>query len=321
MASMLFRILSLDGGGIRGVFTASFLENIEELTGKRVVRYFDLIAGTSTGGIIGIALAMGVPSAQIKQLYLERGEFIFPKTDWFGKTSRWLKQLIAPAYSARPLREALRSVLDERRLGEATCRLVIPAFDALRGDVWIYKTAHDLRFRADYRVEAWRVAMATAAAPTYFPAFRTTGGTELIDGGMWANNPSMVALTEAVGILKIPVDSIAMLSIGTTESPVRINEMVRRRGGRLLWAVSAAELFLRGQTLAATNECDLILGERFVRVNPVVQPHLYGMDTLHMGNELAALGESEARQRVDAVNSIFLDSEAAPFEPLHKLSQ
>jgi len=198
--------------------------------------------------------------------------------------------------------------------------LIIPAFDAIRGDVHIYKTAHHERLRTDFRVEAWQVAMATASAPTYFPCFVTAGGSALIDGGIWANNPAMVALTDALALHLLRPDEISMLSIGTTETPVSVGRLKRTKGGKAMWASSAVDLLMYGQSLNATNQAGLILGaDRFLRINPMVERGRYTLDDVASAQELQGYGESEARRMVSRVEELFLDSPVEPFIPMHKL--
>jgi patatin-like phospholipase/acyl hydrolase len=169
----LKRILTIDGGGIRGTFPAAFLANLEQDLGQPIGRYFDLISGTSTGGIIAIGLALGMRAADILKLYEDKGPAIFAQTSsgiggWFGRhlrKDRWL--FWGPKYSAQPLHDALLGVLGDRKLGDALTRLVIPAWHPQTQGVYIFKTAHHPRLRTDYRELAIDAAMATAAAPTY----------------------------------------------------------------------------------------------------------------------------------------------------------
>lgn len=144
-----FRVLSLDGGGIKGTFTAAVLAELEHVTGKRVADYFDLIAGTSTGGILGIALGLGLSAAQILQFYRERGPIIFPVTGLLGRTYGFFSRLIRAKRDQSVLRAQLGQVLGSRAFGESKCRLIIPAFDATYGRVFIFKTAHHPRFQFD----------------------------------------------------------------------------------------------------------------------------------------------------------------------------
>ena len=119
-----YKILSLDGGGIRGVFPAAFLAKLEEQVGAPIGSYFDLIAGTSTGGVIAIGLGLGLPAGEILRLYEEQGPAIFdqghgPVENWVRQRVRGVRHLFSSKYSSTPLREALAGILGQRRLGES----------------------------------------------------------------------------------------------------------------------------------------------------------------------------------------------------------
>jgi hypothetical protein len=216
--AQFFRILSLDGGGIRGVFPAAFLARLEEHLEHPMGRYFDLIAGTSTGGIIAIGLGLGLSAGDILKLYVEQGPAVFgqehgPIENWARQKLRSMAHLLVTKHSLEPLRRALEGVLGRRKLGESRTRLVIPAWHPVLERVYIYKTAHDARLETDYKQPAIDAAMATAAAPTFLKPHMTASAVELVDGGVWANNPIGVAAIEAIGMLgwpgdrlKIPVD-------------------------------------------------------------------------------------------------------------------
>src|ERR1700723_902226 len=160
------RILSIDGGGIKGVFPASFLAEIEKtLNLKFIGNYFDLIAGTSVGGIIALGLGLGLTACNLADFFVKEGPAIFPRNG-FSKSALRLF-LGTPKYKPDRLERALQKQFDSKILADSRVRLVIPAFDATCADIHIYKTAHDQRFETDYNLKAVEVAMATAAAPTY----------------------------------------------------------------------------------------------------------------------------------------------------------
>ncbi len=312
-----FQILSLDGGGLKGMFTASFLATLEEITGKRIVDHFDLIAGTSTGGIIAIALGLGFRPKEILNFYKKRGKDIFPAQSRWSRALVSLKWVVRHKYPAEPLRQALQDYFGDRRLGHSTKRLIIPSYDSVRGDVHLYKTPHHVRLKTDFKELATNVALATASAPTYFPASISDTGVRLIDGGVWANNPSMVALAEALGYLNQSQGSIAMLSIGTTrQATTSMSKHIT--GGLLTWRRKALEFMMAGQSQAAENQSHHILGkERFLRINPIVGGS-YGLDL--MSRELEGIGETEARNTVDDLSRMFLSHEALPYEPIYTLA-
>ena len=151
-----FRILSLDGGGIKGTFTAAVLAELERMTGKRLAEYFDLITGTSTGGLIAIALGLGIPAEEVLDFYQREGPNIFPSMG-IQRRVNILRWFCGPKYSATNLRNAIGCVVGNRRLGESKCRLAIPSFNAVNGDIYIFKTAHHERFKQDFKLPAIEV--------------------------------------------------------------------------------------------------------------------------------------------------------------------
>ncbi|MGB0718638.1 MAG: CBASS cGAMP-activated phospholipase [Alphaproteobacteria bacterium] len=205
------RILSLCGGGLSGAFSAAFLRDIEENTGKRLVDHFDLITGTSTGGIIALGLGLGIPASQLYDFYRDKGRKIFPQN--VVKGLRWLHR---SKYSAEALKQELRSVFGDRLLSESEIPLVVPSFNLGMNQVRLFKTRHNERFEIDHKIPAWKIARATSAAPTYLPVCREIFGLQLIDGGVWANNPVLVGLTESLSQFDVTAKSIRVLSIGTT---------------------------------------------------------------------------------------------------------
>jgi patatin-like phospholipase/acyl hydrolase len=228
------RILSIDGGGIKGALPIGFLARVEEVTGERIVDHFDLIAGTSTGGIIAIGLGLGLPASDILAFYRNDGAEVFDDNDtsnmprWrdrlrarcrnaLGRGVRRVRQVVAPKHSPKRLREALERVFGKKMLGESVTRLVIPAYHPDRRTVYVFKTSHHQRFEVDHRTSAVDVALATAAAPTYFPAHRVPSGACLVDGGIWANNPTGLAVVEAIGVLGWDRSNLRVLSLGCTD--------------------------------------------------------------------------------------------------------
>jgi len=208
-----FQVLAIDGGGLRGVFPAGILARLEEAYRIRVADCFDLIVGTSTGGIIALGMGKGLGPAEIEEFYLERGPRIFAGAD---SVLRSLAQITESKYDNAPLQRELQECFGTTPLGESQKRLVITSYDMENDDVRLIKTAHHPRLRNDYKLPMWQVALATSAAPTYFSACKAIKNARLVDGGLWANNPTMVGLTEAVSLLQIPLADLRILSIGTS---------------------------------------------------------------------------------------------------------
>jgi hypothetical protein len=153
-------------------------------------------------------------------------------------------------YEPGKLRKVLEEVFRNKTLGESRVRLLIPSFDATRADIHIYKTAHDERLGMDYKLRAVEVAMATAAAPTYFPGYDSSHCITLVDGGIWANNPVAVAVVEAVSVLGWSKNEIDVLSIGCTEETIDFRQ---RSHSGFFWLRRGIDAALRGQSRSATG--------------------------------------------------------------------
>lgn len=304
-----FQILALDGGGYKGMFSAAVLECLEADLGIAVCDHFDLIAGTSTGGIIALGLGAGLSPAEITSFYLEHGAEIFP-----GRLSRAARRVLASKYSAAPLRRALEQVLGDRTFGESRVPLVIPSYDLTNDEVYVFRTPHAPRLRRDHRELMVDVALATSAAPTYLPAHRLRG-LRLIDGGVWANNPTMVAIAEAINTFGRGPEEIAVFSLGTT------TETIYRRprldsGGLFAWGREAIDVVLRGQSLGARNAANLILGsEKVMRVDPTVPAKTLRLDGV-APEQLRGRAEHISRHISPAFKQGFAHHRAFPYEPI-----
>lgn len=230
--------MSIDGGGIRGVIPAKILANLEaEAMARhgedaRLCDYFDLIAGTSTGGIIAIGLALGLKVSDILSLYTSRGEEIFPESRR-RKIVKFLNVLRnKPFYSREPLEDLLKDTYGKnpdgetpRRLDACKTRLLIPAYSMQSHCIRVFKTPHHPEFDRDYQIPAYQVALSTSAAPVYFAPYsfnlencnsrKNIRYDKMIDGGLVANNPAFMAIMEARSKLDIPLSEISLLSLGT----------------------------------------------------------------------------------------------------------
>jgi len=307
-----FQLLSLDGGGSRGLFTAALLAAIEEDLGVSVTDHFDLIAGTSTGGIIAIALGLGLKPREIVEFYVEYSPLIFGNPFKTRSILQWFMR----KYSAQPLKDALKTTLQERLLGESTKRLVIPCYELGADDVYIFRTAHAERLKRDHKVAAWRVALATSAAPTYFPAHRSVDQLRLIDGGIWANNPAMVALIESFGTLKVPLERTHLLSIGTYEG-VSSRPSYLNMGGRLPWALKATDVLLRAGSIGVNNQASFLLGDRFLRLDPTVPDKEVRIDGVNNADALIGRAKHYSRKLMPAISAGFMAHQAPTFTPIH----
>jgi hypothetical protein len=314
------RILCIDGGGIKGVFPASFLATVEDTVGKPVSKYFDLIVGTSTGGIIALGLGLGFSAKQMLGFYEESGPSIFGGNDRF----RWLRWLVRAKYEPTALRMALKNAFGERVLGESLTRLVIPSFNIETGEVHVWKTAHHPRLERDYKHPVVEVALSTAAAPTYFPTHLTTAGIPLIDGGVWANNPVAIAVVEALGILDWHAADIQVLSLGCTGTPLAVDWGHNHSHGIAVWSRKIVNVLMTGQSVSATGMAQHLLADRsqLTRICPVVGEGRFGLDKTDKIGVLRGLGDFEARKALPDLRHRFFDNpEAERFSPFYSVSQ
>jgi len=240
-ASRPFNVLCIDGGGMRGLYTAHVLEQLvyllnPDLNGAQadLGKAFDLICGTSTGSILAIALAKGVPLSEVRELYVTHGPRIFPRPfprklsrqRWYGWmfSIGWMAwHLWRPAGSAKALREALEGTFGDMTLGQVYqargISLCIPTVNASNLRSKVLKTPH-LDFIWDKNVKLVDACMASGAAPLFLSlhGFAANNGAKVyIDGGLWANNPALVGLTEALKMAK--GRPIRILSVGTCAEP------------------------------------------------------------------------------------------------------
>ena len=319
------RILSIDGGGILGTFPAACLAALERHLPKPIGCYFDLIAGTSTGGIIAIGLGLGLRASELFELYEHRGPEIFGQArgrlaNTITRKLRSARRLVGPKYHPAALRSVLDDVLGERRIGDAKTRLLVPAWNPVARAVHIFKTAHHARFRTDYRCLAVDAAMATAAAPTYFPRHVTRNAAGLTDGGTWANNPIALAVVETVAVLGWPRHSLHVLSLGCLEETYDIGKHAGI--GRL--GTNIIPLFMDGQSRGAMGIAKLLTGDEHERqaihrIDHVVPRNRYRLDDPRVIPDLKGLGHAAARERFPALDALFFRSPADVFAPFHPL--
>jgi patatin-like phospholipase/acyl hydrolase len=235
-------------------------------TGDHIAEYFDLIAGTSTGGIIGIGLGLELSPKRILELYTEDGSKIFPPFWTRNGFLRFIRRLFTSLYNHQALESLLRAEFESKRLGDSICRLVIPAFTGPKAQVAVFKTDHHPDFKTDWTTPAWQVARATSAAPTFF-AGHSYDDSYFLDGGVWANNPVMLAIVEAVSAYQVPIDRIRVLPIGTGNLIPTIGQGATR-AGMLGWRdIITTAMYLTTDT--ALSQARLLLGsDAVIRLQP-----------------------------------------------------
>lgn len=330
------RILSIDGGGIRGLIPALLLAELERRTGRPIAESFDLIAGTSTGGILACALTLPDPdeparpryaAAELVSLYDDEGPAIFDRTLWRKVRTAW--GALDERYASAGLRDAL-----ERRLGDAPLSAILPGVEIL-------VTAYDLERRKATILRSTRaradpaddfllrdVALATAAAPTYFEPARIRDLADrssyaLVDGGVFATNPALVALTDRlrvdrgarsggagappatpVDLADVDVELLVSLGTGSVARPIPYEEA--KGWGALEWAPRIVDVVFDGIADTTEFHCRRLLGSRYVRLQTTLLEASSHMDDASVANRAALHREAERLldDQADAVDRI-----------------
>lgn len=249
---MKFKILSIDGGGIKGLYSSTVLEHLESKFGGSCSDYFDMICGTSTGGLIALALSQKLPASEISKIYTEHGKDIFPKQNRLVGLLR--QTLWKGKFKDRVLKSVLTEIFGEKTIGESNNLLCIPSYSVTDARPWIFKYDHkEGNLNRDNKARYVDVALATSAAPTYLPLAEIDlyDYKQFIDGGVWANNPSLLGLIEAltyfVGEGK-PYDGIQILSVSSLNSTAGKPTGLKRQRSFVQWRNDLFETSLIGQS-------------------------------------------------------------------------
>lgn len=267
-----FRILALSGGGYLGLYSAAVLAGLEEQVGEPIGRRFDLVAGTSVGGIIAAAVAFELPLAPLVRFFRDRGTEVFsPRALPGGTVGRLIdlsRSVLGPKYGNATLRAALEERLGTATFAQALHPLLLPAVNVTRGQTKVFKTPHAEASRGDERVRVADAVLGACAAPAYFPSV-SIGGALYADGGLFAVAPDQVALHEAEHFMGIDIERVRMLSIGTATAGYRPAEGVDADAGAVGW-LSGGRLIL---TLIAAQQQHVQammedrLGARYLRID------------------------------------------------------
>lgn len=340
-----FKILSIDGGGIRGIIPAKILYHLEEEAIKkdgvnaRLCDYFDLICGTSTGGIIAIGIALGMTAKEILKLYQEHARTIFP-------SKSYLRALIKnePFYNRKELEKLLSDKFNsfdyknnDARIYHCKTRLCIPTYDLDKGVQHVFKTDHLPNYFRDCHIPVVSAALATAAAPVYFSpySFKYTdinsdnqnSYLNNVDGGVLANNPALLGLTEATFCIGIELEDIEMLSLGTGTFNFKDCVIDKKRGVRY-WLfpnkrIRIYEIMSSGQSIYIDNTMKLICNgaghdqkKRFVyrRIQENLEENI-PMDATdkHSLDRLTNIGQNLFKQNAEYIKP-FIKNRIAPYK-------
>lgn len=299
----MIKVLSIDGGGIRGLIPAMVLEHLEARTGRSTAEMFDFVAGTSTGGILGLALTKPGPggrpehsASRLVELYATRGGEIFQRSFWRGMAT--LGGFAEEKYSHTPLEAILREYFGETALRDALVPTMVTTYDIERRDPFFFKSWRDDR----NGVAMWRAARATSAAPIYFePTLVDVGGTRraLVDGGVFMNNPAVSAYVEAKAMFPEEQD-VLVVSLGTGELTRPIPYEQAKSWGVGQWAIPVLGVIFDGVSDAVDYQLRSLVRERYFRFQTMLDIASDDMDNASQANLLALRAEAQQILTVDA---------------------
>ncbi|MGE3477380.1 MAG: CBASS cGAMP-activated phospholipase [Rhodospirillaceae bacterium] len=316
-----FRILSIDGGGIRGILPLAFLAGLEStyLKGDSIADYFDLIVGTSTGGIIALGLSSGKTAAQILDIYVHKGGEVFPPLSAFAKVCTSVSSLALNRCNTEKLGHLVDAVLGQRRLWESTKRLCIPSAETQHFEPYIFKTPHHPDYKRDWREAMAHIALSTSAAPSYFKSVQREDRLELVDGGIWANNPIMVGVADALSCFRVERKRVKVLSLGCVKDAPEMTWARRHLGGLFFWRTLMFES-MHIQSHNVLGQAMLLLGhENVVRVDSSpVHPALELSDWVECKERLPPIANALLEQYGAQIRASFLTDVAEPFLAIHR---
>ena len=310
------RVLSIDGGGIRGIIPAMVIAHLERQTGKPACELFDLIVGTSTGGILALGLSLQDEEARpllaakrMVALYAHHGAEIFEQSLW--RKLRTVGGIFEEAYSHKTLEAVLEQYFGERTLSDCGVPAMVTSYDIQRRRTVFMKSWH-----ADHAdLLCSDAARATSAAPTYFEPANLQWADQsrtLIDGGVYMNSPAVSAYAEARKLF--PNEPIAMLSLGTGELTRPIPYEEARTWGSALWVMSLLDCMFDGVSKAVDHQMRLFLGEQYLRLQTPLHYASDDMDDASRGNirNLKQTARELIQREADALNSFMASYEWGP---------
>ena len=336
-----FQILSLIGGGIRGAFVTSYLKELEQKLGRPIADCFDLIAGTSTGGIVAAGLALGMSAAEMHQFYVDYGasifterdpykakgiyRFLFPPVNWIFKkrTGGDMASAFRARYCPHALEAAFAKGFGEKTLGDIKCtRLIMPSFNLTQGEPHVFRSLHLPKAVHDKDIKIAEAVIATTAAPTYFP-HREVKGDAFIDGGVWASDPSMLAVAEAIRIQQftklldpdepILTNDIYLMSVGTGHADFSMSPP-GGDAGLLFWANRIADVMGTAQSQGVHLPLKFFLGDRYRHVS-FKMTKKWGLNDVQFIPDLFDMGEKRAAETFDTIKEEFFQHQASCFVP------
>ncbi len=310
-----YHVLALSGGGYRGLYTATVLAELEKVMGRPIASHFDLICGTSAGGMLALGLAADIPAAELKGLFEDHGSKIFGCRSLRRRLlGFWLKA----KHDSAGLKGVLQDRFGDTLVGDLKHRVLIPAVNYSTGRGQFFKTPHHPSFELDHHMSVVDVALATAAAPVYFPLSRNGRGV-FADGGLVGNAPGLFGLHEIRTFLAPdPQAIIRVLSIGTMTigATVRGGADLDRGFGR--WGGGLFDLVISAQESSVDYMLKQSLGKQYYQIDDQATPDqsrdVKALDRVSIGatNTLRDRGVHAAQRALGDANFLPFRNHHAP---------
>ena len=276
-----FRILSLDGGGLRGVAQLLILKRIEIVTGKKIHELFDLIVGTSTGGIIACGLLAkehgrnALTIDKLIELYTTNADTIFPKQD--NKLKQWyrsIKGIFNNKFNEDGLNNQLERYFNDIKLSETLKPVIITSYDINQNEIIMFKSRLSNLMGFDAKLKD--VCRATSAAPTYLPPYKMSYMNVdrlLIDGGVYINNPAMAAISDSLrhkyGEEEIKLEDIQVMSIGSGMYSEKVGAG-QNKFGIVMWGPVISTVMIQASAKLVEYECEQLPLDKFLRLQFII---------------------------------------------------
>ncbi len=341
-----FKILCLDGGGIRGAFGAELLATFEEKLGRPLCNYFDLIAGASTGAIIAAALAAGKPAAEIADFFQTHGKDVFhPRLPYRprgwtkvpfpivnkvmrGRTGRTLDDFFQAKYCPDRLEHILREAFGTRTFASLDrSRIIVPAVNLSTGCTHVFRTPHLPSPTEDQQFPVVDILLAATAAPTYFPHKVLPDNHAYCDGGLWATNPSILAFAEAMKIQQLcdrpdcdpPYDTsaICILSIGTGQVDYSLSPP-GHDAGILYWSQHVANVMIISQVQGCQTPLQYFFDDRYYQINFKLPNDTWTLDGVQHIRDLLRFGRECGEREFDTAKDRFFQEPVTRYVPFQR---
>ncbi|MDC0937183.1 CBASS cGAMP-activated phospholipase [Pirellulales bacterium] len=341
----VFQILTFDGGGIRGAFGTALIETFEKKLGRPITDYFDLVAGTSTGAILGAGVAHGMSGKQLVDFYTQYGAEIFHPRETY-KPKSWVKSIyplvkyifnkrtdggkIDDFFRARFCPVALKHSFEEgfgdAQLGDLRkSRLLVSTVNLSKGQTYVFRTPHLPTAVEDRHLNIVDVLLAATAAPTYFPHKVMPDGDAYCDGALWAIDPAILAVAEAFRIRQYcsrpkcdpayDTSTIRVLSIGTGNATYSLSPP-GSDAGALYWAPRVADVMTTSQVQGLQSPLEYLLGDRYQKINFDLPDNTWTLDNTSRIPDLFETGRKVGENEFDRVaETFFIEAKLQDFVP------